>query len=371
MKLNYSNALCDKSEILRIGVVDDSLFIRQIIRQVINDTKGMMVVGEAGDPYEARQMIKDANPDVITLDIEMPRMNGLDFLDKIMRLRPMPVVMVSTLTKKGAEATLKALEVGAVDYVPKPEMGELSGNILENFKESLISKLKMAQHVDVSKANRSFNNNLQNQHQLNDKKSHLKKIDLIAVASSTGGIERLRYLVSNLRGDVPPILVVQHINALFVESMAVRMQSIAPEHIKIKVAKDVMFLEKNTIYLADNKKHLTVVDKAGRLCVRLLDAPPLNGFIASADYLFESLVKIKNGAKSVFNPQSFILSGMGCDGAKGALALKKAGGYVIGEREDSCLVYGMSKAAKDLSAVDKEMSIEQISFLLNDGIKVG
>lgn len=351
--------------ILKVGIVDDSLLIRQLIRQIVSESPDMEVVGEAADPYEARAMIKDVNPDVITLDIEMPKMNGLEFLEKIMRLRPMPVLMVSTLTKKGAFATLKALEIGAIDYIAKPEMGLTQDAVMMQFKNELLAKLNMARHIDMTKAAHILSGDAKaaRPHQSLKKTQHY---DLIVLASSTGGVERLRHLIAEQKTDLPPMLVVQHINHKFVPSMVERMVSIAPPHIDVKVAEDLVFVKPNTIYFANNEKHLTVVSKAGRLSLRLVEAPPRNGFIASADYLFESAAQVKLKSDKKMDVLGVILSGMGNDGAKGALQLKNTDINVIGENQESCLVYGMSKAAKELGAVKDEFSIQRISYILNN-----
>lgn len=342
---------------LTIGIVDDSPLIRKMIETVVDEADGMRVVGSAADPFEGREMIKKENPDVITLDVEMPRMNGIEFLDKIMKLRPMPVIMVSTLTQKGADITLQALEMGAVDYVAKPEKGSVGGDILSVFRNSLIPKLNAIKSSNFNSLTRLPSSNAIKSTTI---KGENNKYDLIGIASSTGGVERLRYLISQIRTGLPPILIVQHINKMYVPSMVDRMKSITPPHITVKVAENMEIIKRNTIYFADNKQHLSVKWKGDHPCIHLIDEPPLNGFIASADYLFNSMARIPS--KPFLG---IILSGMGNDGAKGLLSLKGQGAVTVGEDQNSCLVYGMSKAASGLGALRKETGIQNIAAILN------
>ena len=344
---------------LKVGIVDDSPLIRQIIQSVVDGTPGMRVVGQAADPLEARQMIKAMNPDVITLDVEMPRMNGLDFLEKIMKLRPMPVVMVSTLTQRGADVTLRALEIGAVDYVGKPDNQAMGAESLQIFSQALISKLTM-----VKTSNFAAHGRLQYKQSIKAGRIHdaevKRRYACIGMASSTGGIERLRYLISHISASLPPMMIVQHINHIYVSNLVMRLQELAPDHITIQCASHREVLQPNHIYIADNQRHLQVRQIGDQLHAYLLQAPERNGFIASADYLFESLAAIPS--------QQFmgiILSGMGNDGASGLKALSGAGATTLGESEKSCLVYGMPKAAFEAGAIDNELSLEQISAALN------
>lgn len=339
---------------LKVGIVDDSALIRQIIQKVVEETPGMRVVGSSEDPFEAREMIKAQNPDVITLDVEMPKMNGIEFLDKIMRLRPMPVIMVSTLTQKGADITLQALELGAVDYVAKPDHGSRSDDILDVFRKQLVPKLQIVKQSNFkgkTLGTRAVQTTAPSQRQA--------PFDLIGIASSTGGIERLRYLFSHISINIPPVMIVQHINKMYAHSMVERMQKIVPPHISVKCAEHKEPIKPNTIYFANNQAHLEVKQVGSMLRAHLHNNPPLNGFIASADYLFNSMAET-NGLRLC----GIILSGMGNDGSKGLLNLKGKA-LTIGESRDSCLVYGMSRAAAELGAVEKELSVQKITNLLN------
>lgn len=341
---------------LKVGIVDDSPLIRQLLHEVISKAPNMRVVGEAEDPIVAREMIKRENPDVITLDIEMPRMNGIEFLEKLMRLRPMPVVMVSTLTQKGADVTLQALEMGALDYIAKPENQNSAQSVLEVFERDLVPKLQQASAANLNVCSTLSNAAEQN----NELPTRQSPYEIIGIASSTGGVERLRYLIANMRINIPPIVIVQHINERYVPSMIERNQKIAPPHIVVKAAEDRELLKPNTIYFADNTKHVTVKQLGSKMQACLIDAPPLNGFVASADYLFNSMATMQTQKMA-----GLILSGMGHDGAEGLLKLKQSGAQTIGENKASCLVYGMSHAAGKLGAIGQEMSIQNIQKFIN------
>lgn len=351
--MSYSSAANE----IKVGIVDDSPLVRQIIEKVVSDEDGMRVVGSACDPYEAREMIKSTNPDIITLDVEMPKMDGLSFLEKIMTLRPMPVIMVSTLTQKAADVTLHALQMGAVDYVGKPLTNSAPEEYFKVFRSELVPKINMANLINAN----SFGLVQQNNQAVTVVKPHKQSAyDLIGIASSTGGVERLRYLISRLSVNVPPILIVQHINKNYIANMVDRFNGLAPDHITVKIAQQHEKLQQNTVYFADNFKHLTVRQRGENMIVKLQDHPPLNGFVASADYLFESMAKFTDT-----NMLGVILSGLGHDGAAGMAQLKNAGGYTVGESEQSCLVYGMSRAAAKMNALDEEQSLNAIVNTLN------
>ncbi len=348
MTSSYSN--------LTVGIVDDSPLIRQMIAKVIEDTDGMQVIGQASNPLEAREMIKNKNPDVITLDIEMPKMNGIDFLEKIMRLRPMPVIMVSTLTQKGASITMQALEMGAIDAIGKPQNLNHT-DLLKSFENELIPKLRAAKKSNFQNISKLTTNSAQSA----TGALKISPYNLITIASSTGGIERLRYLFSNININTPPIVVVQHINKMYTTSMVERMQSILPKHMTVKLSKHRTSLQPNTIYMADNTDHILLKQRDNQMILYHQDGPPLNGFKASADHLFNSCTKITD-----HNILGLILSGMGHDGAHGMMNMRKAGIKTIGESKSSCLVYGMSQAANNLGALDTLLSIKDISKFLNN-----
>jgi two-component system, chemotaxis family, protein-glutamate methylesterase/glutaminase len=348
---------------LKVGIVDDSPLIRKILGQVIGGVPGMTVCAEAGDPFEARDMIKHHDPDVITLDIEMPRMNGIDFLEKLMKLRPMPVIMISTLTQSGADVTLRALEMGALDYVEKPIHHENFESALKYFEKTLVPKLRMlqGQGAKISSQNRRPARPNPSVHSpVRRRAASEGEFDLVGIACSTGGVERLKYLVEGIDVHIPPILIVQHINPFYVPNMAERMNNAAPGHISVKVAKNNELLQPDVIYFADNRYHLTVRGSGDRCAAVLVDAPPVNGFTASADMLFQSMASLRHTRML-----GLVLSGMGNDGAAGLLEVRNAGGHTIGESAESCLVYGMPKAAAELGALENELPLERIQEYIN------
>ncbi len=350
------------NQAIKVAIVDDSAFIRMLLKECLSAEPDIEIVGEAGDPFEAREMIKRANPDLITLDIEMPRMNGIEFLEKIMTLRPMPVIMFSSLTQKNAEETIRALEIGAVDTVAKPQTGDAA----EVIRAELIPKIRAVRHQTFFDLGMPLS---PPPYPSSSSRSGVRETgravekSLLGIASSTGGIERLRYMFAGLYCHIPPTLVVQHINQHYIDSLASRLRSLTPEHIEVKVAEHNEFLNPDTIYIADNIRHLLVKKSGDRYRSVLHDAPPRNGFIASADYLFESIAENDGD-----NSAGIILSGMGNDGAEGLLRLHKAGGLTIGESSESCLVYGMPKAAADLDALTYSMSLRKITEYINDSL---
>ncbi len=335
---------------VRVVIVDDSATMRGLISSVLRRDPDIEVVGTAGDPFEARETIKNLNPDVITLDIEMPNMNGLEFLERIMRLRPMPVVMVSTLTTAGAEATLRALEAGAVDCVAKPTsvgagneaaLNELPYRVKNAARATVRARIDAPAAKPKPKAT----------------KPYTPSGDVVAIGSSTGGVEALLTVLSNWPENCPPTVITQHMPATFTKSFAARLDRATPAH--VQEAYDGAPLEVGKVYLAPGgETHLEVVRSAGLRC-RLRAGDPHSGHRPSVDVLFNS-VAATAGKDSV----AAILTGMGRDGAQGLLALKTIGGRTLGQDEASCVVYGMPKVAFELGAVERQASIEEIGPLL-------
>jgi two-component system chemotaxis response regulator CheB len=326
--------------IKRVLVVDDSPTMRGLITALLKRDPELEVVGTAGDPFEARQAIKDLNPDVVTLDIEMPNMNGLEFLEKIMRLRPTPVVMVSTLTQSGAEATLRALELGAVDCVGKPTWGVESGSL-----DELAIKVKAAAHARVRP--------LAAPPEPAPRAPFTWGGGIIAIGSSTGGVEALLSVVRHFPENCPPTVITQHMPPTFTRSFAARLDRVTPA--KVQEAFDGALLEPGHIYLAPGgEKHLQVV-RAGGLRCRLSEGEPVSGHRPSVDVLFQS-VAAACGSSAV----GAILTGMGRDGAAGLKLMREAGARTIGQDEGSSVVYGMPKVAYDLGAVEHQLTIERI-----------
>lgn len=333
---------------IRVVVVDDSALVRDLLREALSRETGIEVAGTARDPFEAREVIRATNPDVITLDIEMPRMDGIAFLERIMTLRPTPVIMVSSLTRDGADATIRALELGAVDCVAKPD-GASIGRFQDMVNE-LVAKIRVAAtarmahppvHRPAGPAKVSAG------HRPGDR-------PLIAIGASTGGVERIREILTSLPADAPPLVVTQHIGAGYVASFAARLDRLSA--VSVAVATEGCRLRPGTVSIAPGDRHLEVArDGTGFLC-RLRDDPPVSGHRPSVDVLFQSVADAA-GAGAV----GVILSGMGRDGANGLLAMRAAGAYTIGETESSCVVYGMPRVARDLGAVVVELPIAHIT----------
>lgn len=321
---------------IKVLVVDDSPVFRSLLTELISSDPDLEVVGSAEDPYEARELIKKFSPDVLTLDIEMPKMNGVQFLKNLMRLRPMPVVMISTLTQHGAETTLHALELGAVDYFPKPAM-DSTGDMLA-YKELINSKLKMAAMANV---NSDPSPSPVNVPTIIAKKS---KCEIIAIGASTGGTEAVRNVISALPAGLPPILITQHISALFTGPFAERLNSVSQVNVQ-ELGVGVVPLINGCAYVAPGDKHMVVLRKGSKLYGQVDDRPPVNRHKPSVDVMFDSISETV-GAKAL----GIILTGMGNDGAKGMLKMKESGAVTIAQDEKTSVVWGMPRVAVEIGA---------------------
>ncbi|MGV1763785.1 protein-glutamate O-methylesterase CheB [Rhizobium rhizogenes] len=326
----------------RVLVVDDSPTMRGLITAVLRSDPEVDVIGQAGDALEARAAIKALNPDVVTLDIEMPNMNGLDFLEKIMTLRPMPVIMVSTMTHRGAEATLAALEIGAFDCVGKPVPGEPRpfGDLAEKVKAAARSQrqyVKPAASHAPPPAVADFRVG--------------RKI--VAIGSSTGGVEALIAVLQKFPANCPPTVITQHMPPSFTRSFAERLNRLcAPV---VQEASDGARLEIGKIYLAPGgERHLQVASSSAPHC-RLIEGGPVNGHRPSVDVLFDSVAELAGR-----NAVGVILTGMGRDGAAGLLKMRHAGARTIGQNEKTCVVYGMPRVAFELGAVEQQFPLNAI-----------
>jgi two-component system chemotaxis response regulator CheB len=328
---------------IRVLIVDDSSTMRKLIAAALSDDVEFQVVGEAADPLEAREAIKMLNPDVITLDVEMPNMNGLDFLERLMRLRPMPVVMVSTLTSRGAEATLHALELGAVDCVCKPtaENPRSFNTLPEKVRAAAQARVRSrgsAERVaegpftgDFAPGNR-----------------------IVAIGSSTGGVEALLTIVGKLPANCAPTVITQHMPATFTGSFAERLNRTSAA--EVSEARDGDPLTPGRVYLAPGgDAHLEVEGSASFRC-RVIPGPLTSGHRPSVDVLFDSLARTAK-ARAL----GVILTGMGRDGARGLLAIREAGGRTLGQDEATSVVYGMPKAAFETGAVERQLPLEKIA----------
>lgn len=338
------------SQKIKVLVVDDSKFIRTLFTGLLNEYPDIEVVGSAEDPYDAREKIKTLNPDVLTLDVEMPKMDGISFLEKIMKLRPMPVVMASTLTKEGADVTIRALELGAIDYVTKPSSTFIQSGITE-LGNSLADKIRVAANANVRAAQ-----DMSHPHIPQHITEHsFDKNKIIAIGASTGGVEAIREVITRLPANSPPVLITQHMPEKFTEMFAKRLDNITK--IKVQEAQDGMLLKAGNAYIAPGNYQMGVVkDQSKGFKIKISDSDPVSGHKPSVDYMFDSVASVI-GDKAV----GIILTGMGKDGANGMLKMKQSGSYNIGQSQDSCVVYGMPKAANDSGAVDLELPVEKIA----------
>ncbi len=320
---------------IKVLIVDDSALIRSVMSEIINSQPDMEVVGVAPDPLVARELIKKTNPDVLTLDVEMPKMDGLDFLERLMRLRPMPVVMVSSLTERGSEITLRALELGAVDFVTKPKLSIQSG--MREYTELIADKIRTAARArvkstalpaspDGSIALASVRNPLTSSEKL------------IIIGASTGGTEAIKEFLLQLPSDCPGILITQHMPEGFTRSFANRLDKLCK--ISVKEAEGGERIMPGHAYLAPGHSHLLLMKSGANYMTQLDQGEPVNRHRPSVDVLFRSAA-IHAGKNAV----GVILTGMGKDGAAGMLEMKQAGAYNLAQDEASCVVFGMPKEA--------------------------
>jgi two-component system chemotaxis response regulator CheB len=331
---------------VRVLVVDDSALMRQLISTLLSADPDIEVVGTAPDPHVARERIKALNPDVITLDVEMPHMDGVTFLRKIMALRPMPVVMISTLTQSGAEVTLEALEVGAVDFIAKPStdaanaMVALAGELQEKVKAAARMRVG-ARRTPAAPAARP---------RLIGRATG----KVVLVGASTGGVEALKALLLGLPADCPPILVTQHMPARFTATFAHRLNKECG--MKVSEAQHNDVVEPGHVYIAPGSHHLELARSGSHFVCALSDAAPVSGHRPSVDMLFRS------GARTVGSAGiGVILTGMGKDGAEGLLEFRRAGATTLGQDEESALIYGMPRVAFERGAVMRQYSLAHMA----------
>lgn len=337
---------------VRVLVIDDSALMRKLLTEIINGAPDLEVVGAAPDAVTAREMIKALNPDVLTLDVQMPKMDGLEFLEKLMRLRPMPVVMVSAFTEAGSDTTLKALELGAVDFIGKPRAD--TPQSMEDYATELMDKLRAAKSAKLRRlppvsAPFSTSSSLG---LVKGAYSGTNKI--IFVGASTGGTEAIKHFLMGMPADCPPILIVQHMPEAFTGSFAKRLDSLCPPRVIESMGNEKV--EAGTVYIAPGHSHMQIRRGASGYVTALLQTPPVNRHRPAVDVLFDSAAELI-GRQAV----AVILTGMGKDGAQGMLRMRQAGARTLGQDEASCVVYGMPREAFLVGAVEEVVSLDNMA----------
>jgi two-component system chemotaxis response regulator CheB len=347
------------SKKVRVLIVDDSSLVRQMLTDILNECADIEVVGVANDPLIARERIKALNPDVLTLDVEMPRMDGLTFLSNLMRLRPMPVIMVSSLTERGAQTTLRALELGAVDFVSKPKI-DLAGT-LRDFSEEICAKVRGAAHARVRARIDSPNLTVTPKYSadavlpaLASQRKLRTTERIIAIGASTGGTEAIRAVLQALPADGPAVVIAQHIPAAFSGAFTHRMDSICA--MSVCEPRDGQQIVPGHVYIAPGDRHLMVERDGARYVCRLSDGPPVNRHRPSVDVLFRSVAQ--NVGR---NAVGVILTGMGDDGARGLKEMCDNGAPAVAQDEASSVVWGMPGAAIKHGGVKEVLPLDRIA----------
>jgi two-component system chemotaxis response regulator CheB len=343
---------------IKVLVVDDSALVRQILVEVLNAAPDVEVVGTASDPFVARDRIKELNPDVLTLDVEMPRMDGLTFLANLMRLRPMPVVMVSSLTDQGADTTLKALELGAIDFVSKPRI-DVAGTLAQ-FGDEILGKIRMAAGARV-RARVATATHVAPKYSADavlpasGGARMLRTTDrIIAIGASTGGTEAIREVLMGLPADCPAVVIAQHIPEAFSLPFTRRMDSLAA--MSVVEPSDGQYIMPGHVYIAPGARHLLVERDGARYRCRLNDGPPVNRHCPSVDVLFRSVAQ-NVGPNAV----GVILTGMGDDGARGLKEMLDAGARTLAQDEASSVVWGMPGAAVRLGGAQDILPLGRVA----------
>lgn len=337
---------------IRVLVVDDSALVRRVLSELLNSDPAIEVVGTAQDPYQAREKIKALQPDVLTLDVEMPRMDGLTFLGNLMRLHPLPVVMVSSLTEHGAETTLQALELGAIDFVAKPKID--LAHTLEDYRDELIDKVKAAASARLLPQRGNGTAGSPAPRPVTGRRPLRTTDSVIAIGASTGGTEAIKEVLQAMPADAPGVVISQHIPALFSGPFALRMNSVS--EMTVKEAEDGDQIVTGHAYIAPGDRHLIVERSGARYICRLSDGPPVNRHRPSVDVMFRSTAE--NAGSNVIG---ILLTGMGADGAAGLKAIHDANGQTIAQDEKSSIVWGMPGEAVKLGAADYVLGLDEIA----------
>lgn len=347
---------------ISVLIIDDSAVVRRILKEILSSDKDIEVVGTAMDPYIARDKIKKLHPDVLTLDVEMPKMDGISFLRNVMRLRPMPVVMISSLTQQGAEIALEALSIGAVDYISKPKLDV--AHELASYADEIITKVKVAAQAKVlpnvtetSVIKSAQQKAIQSLAKLRGKKpqNKLKTTEkIIAIGASTGGTEAIKEILVNMKPDSPGIVIAQHIPKAFSTAFSKRMDSVSP--MAVCEAMDGQHVLPGHAYIAPGDQHLMLVREGARYYCKLDDGEPCNRHKPSVDVMFRSVEEAAGD-----NAIGIILTGMGADGARGLKQMHDSGSKTIAQDENSSVVWGMPGEAVKLEATDFVLPLNKIA----------
>lgn len=333
---------------IKVLCIDDSALMRQLLTTILKSDPEIEVVGVAPDPYSAWEKIKKLEPDVLTLDVEMPKMDGLTFLERLMRMHPMPVVMVSSLTEKGCQTTFRALELGAVDFVTKPSIDVKTGTA--QIADEVVAKVKTAARARLRKRTpRTAAPIATAPSQALIRSTHR----VIAIGASTGGTEALSDVLTRLPADSPGIVIVQHMPPGFTKSFAQRLDKVCK--IRVSEAVDGDRILPGHALIAPGDMHMEVLRSGAQYAVKIFSAPPVNRFRPSVDVLFNSCARYLGA-----NATGVILTGMGNDGARGLLAMRQAGAYTIAQDEESCVVFGMPKEAIALGGAMSVQPLDNI-----------
>jgi len=368
---------------IRVVVVDDSALVRSMLTEIINRQPDMECIGAASDPFVAREMIRNLNPDVITLDVEMPRMDGIDFLSKLMRLRPMPVVMVSTLTERGAEVTLKALELGAIDFVAKPKIGVADG--LKQLADDITDKVRIASKARIHKlhvpsgaatvapgavAGRPTATGVPVTGAAarpvaaasTPSLGRLSTEKIIFIGASTGGTEATKEVLITLPADAPAVVITQHMPPGFTRNYAARLDGLCK--ISVKEASDGERVLPGHAYIAPGGMHLSVERSGANYIARVQDGDPVNRHKPSVEVLFKSAARVVGP-----NAIGIMLTGMGADGAKAMKEMRDAGAYCVAQDEATCVVFGMPREAIAAGAVQEVLPLGKITSHVLDHLR--
>ncbi len=340
---------------IKVLIVDDSAVIRSVLTEILSSDPQIDVVGGATDPYDAREKIKKLHPDVLTLDIEMPKMNGIEFLKNLMRLHPIPVVMISTLTHEGAPATLEALAIGAIDFIGKPQ--NQGAGAIANYSAVIIEKVLSAARSNVFAHEEKPTIEAKTSRKILHKKKKLKAGFICAIGASTGGTEAIKDVITSLPFHSPPIVIAQHIPAVFSASFAQRVNAIS--ELNVCEATHGQKIEGGGVYIAPGNSHLTIKLKGGYYYCELSESEPVNRHRPSVEVLFDSV--LQTAGKMALG---ILLTGMGTDGAHALLRMRESGCMTIAQDEPSSVVWGMPGSAVGLNAACSVLPLRKIPLCI-------